>query len=80
MDALKQFTSLISERYGAIDNMKFLVGSDKNVTKDDVMCELARVASAVRSGQIVPTDDFSEPGINAAPIQLVDDAIAARNK
>ncbi len=75
MDALKQFTDLVSERYGAIDNVKFLVGSRSDLTKEDVMCQLANVAAEVASGTCVPTSGFHEPGLNNTKIDFVAEAL-----
>lgn len=68
MDGLKNYNAVLTERFGTIDNMKFLLGTNDGISKEDVANQLQLVADALNHGSCVPSSNFAEPGINDQPL------------
>lgn len=69
MDGLKTYIAVLTERYGSIENMKFLLGFRSGLTKQLVDAELLKVADAIKAGKCIPSSKFPEPGLNNSPIK-----------
>jgi hypothetical protein len=68
MDGLKKYESLLTARFGAVDNVKLFLGSQKNLSKIDVDAQFMLAANALEDGSCNPSADFSEPGLNRESI------------
>lgn len=68
MDTLQEYIEIYERRFGRIDNVKFLIGSRKELTASDISEELNRVARELDSGDAMVSDNFPEPGLSDASI------------
>jgi hypothetical protein len=66
----EQALRAIEDKYGKIDNIKFLLDDDANLPLDDIKTEIARVATAHIDGSAPAESSFSDSSLKSEVISI----------
>jgi hypothetical protein len=66
MDRLSQSIAIFEEKYGKIDNIKFLLGEGSDMSKDTIFEEIEKVATGFKAGTVVPSERFDDSALLSA--------------